>query len=212
MHTTRRILISAFAAAAVAVATPALALKPPPPLSAEDKALVDKAAAYLDALASAKGRFTQIDARGAVSHGELYIQRPGKARFAYDPPASLLIVSNGNSVRVLNRKLKTFNSYPLAATPLSLFLSRHVRLDKGVKVTRVVRQPGQFSITARDGSGKAGGWIQLTFSDSPVALREWTVMDAQGATTRVRVEGLQAAGGLDPKLFVLNDPRPRPGT
>lgn len=208
MPTTRRILLSALAAA---IASPALAAALPPPLSAEDRALVDRAAAYLDGLASAKGRFTQIDARGAVSHGELFIQRPGKARFAYDPPASLLIVSNGNSVRVYNRKLKTFNSYPLAATPLSLFLARHIRLDKGVRVTRVVRQPGQFSVTARDGSGKAGGWIQLTFSDSPVALREWTVMDAQGATTRVRVEGLQSTGGLDPRLFVLNDPRGAPG-
>jgi outer membrane lipoprotein-sorting protein len=207
MTTTRRILIAAMAAA---VATPALAA-PTAPLSPEDKALVDKAAAYLDGLASAKGRFVQTDARGAVSRGELFIQRPGKARFAYDPPAGLLVVSNGNSVRVYNRKLKTFNSYPLAATPLSLFLARPIRLDKGGRVTRVVRQPGQFSVTARDGSGKAGGWIQLTFSDSPVALREWTVMDAQGATTRVRVEGLQPAGGLDPRLFVLNDPRPQPG-
>ena len=172
---------------------------------------MDKAAAYLDGLASAKGRFTQTDARGAVSQGELYIQRPGKARFAYDPPAALLVVSNGNSVRVYNRKLKTFNSYPLAATPLSLFLARHIRLDKGVRITRVVRQPGQFTVTARDGSGKAGGYIQLTFADNPVSLREWVVMDAQGATTRVRVQGLQPAGGLDPKLFILNDPRPQPG-
>lgn len=206
--TTRRFLIAALSAA---IATPAFAAPAAAPLSPEDKALVDKAAAYLDGLASAKGRFTQTDARGAVSQGELYIQRPGKARFAYDPPAALLVVSNGNSVRVYNRKLKTFNSYPLAATPLSLFLARHIRLDKGVRITRVVRQPGQFTVTARDGSGKAGGYIQLTFADNPVSLREWVVMDAQGATTRVRVQGLQPAGGLDPKLFILNDPRPQPG-
>jgi outer membrane lipoprotein-sorting protein len=209
MSTTRRLLIATLSAAAVAA--PALAAAPAPALSAQDKALVEKAAAYLDGLASAKGRFVQTDQRGSVSQGELYIQRPGKARFAYDPPASLLVVSNGNSVRVYNRKLKTFNSYPLAATPLSLFLARHIRLDKGVRITRVVRQPGQFTVTARDAHGRAGGYIQLTFAENPVALREWTVMDAQGATTRVRLEGLQPAGGLDPRLFVLNDPRPQPG-
>jgi outer membrane lipoprotein-sorting protein len=203
MSTTRRFLIAALSAATLAA--PALAAAAP--LSPEDKALVDKAAAYLDGLASARGRFTQTDMRGAVTTGELYIQRPGKARFAYDPPASLLIVSNGNSVRVYNRKLKTFNSYPLAATPLSLFLARHIRLDKGVRVTRVVRQRGQFTITARDGRGRAGGYIQLTFANDPVSLREWTVSDAQGGTTRVRIEGLRPAGDLDPKLFVLNDPR-----
>jgi len=209
MSITRRLLITAVAAG---FAAPAMAASPAAPLSPEDKALVDKAADYLEGLASAKGRFTQTDVRGAVSQGELYIQRPGKARFAYDAPAALLIVSNGNSVRVYNRKLKTFNSYPLAATPLSLFLARHIRLDRGVKVTRVIRQPGQFSVIARDGKGHASGSIQLTFADDPVSLKGWTVTDAQGGTTRVRIDGLQPASGFDPKLFILNDPRPQPGS
>src|SRR3954470_19253172 len=188
MTLSRRLILSALAAAALA--TPAIAAPAAAPLSADDQALVAKAAAYLEAISSARGRFTQTDQRGSVTQGEIYLQRPGKARFAYDPPASLLIVSNGNSVSVYDRRLKTFNSYPLAATPLSLFLARHIRLDKGVKVTRVVRQPGQFSLTARASHGRAGGWIQLTFAAEPLALREWTITDAQGATTRVRVEGL----------------------
>lgn len=203
----RRLLLSALAA--TAIAAPALAA--PADLSADDKAVIAKAAAYLDALATARGRFTQTDARGAVTQGDIYLQRPGKARFAYDPPASLLIVSNGNSVSVYDRRLKTFNSYPLAATPLSLFLARHIRLDKGVKVTEVVRQPGQVSINARDARGRSGGWIQITFSTEPFALRAWTITDAQGAMTRVRLEGLKPVSGLDPKLFVLRDPRPPAG-
>jgi outer membrane lipoprotein-sorting protein len=205
---TRRFLIAALAAA---VCGPAVAAAPPSALSPEDKAVVDKAAAYLDALATARGRFVQTDPRGAVTHGELYLKRPGKARFEYDPPASMLIVSNGNSVSVYNRRLKTFNSYPLIATPLSLFLARHIRLDRGVRVTQVLRQDGQVTISARDAHGRTGGWIQLTFADEPFALREWTVTDAQGGTTRVRLEGLHAVGSLDPSLFVLHDPRPQPG-
>lgn len=209
MTTTRRLILSALLAAACA--TPALARPAPAaPLSPEDKALVDKAAAYLESITSARGRFTQTDQRGSVTSGDIYLQRPGKARFAYDPPASLLIISNGNSVSVADRRLKTFNSYPLAATPLSLFLARHIRLDKGVKVTRVVRQPGQFTLTARDARGRMGGWIQLTFLEQPLSLREWVITDAQGATTRVRIEGLKPAAGLDPKLFVPHDPRPQP--
>jgi outer membrane lipoprotein-sorting protein len=207
-HFSRRALLalSAAAMALPAVAAPASALSP------DDKALVDKAVAYLESLTSAKGRFTQFDARGRRSEGDLYIKRPGKARFAYDPPSSLLLVSDGGTVNVWDSKLKTFESYPLGMTPLGLFLAKQIRLDKGVVVTGVRRYADAFAITARDRKKEAEGEITLTFNADPVSLREWTVRDAQNQSTRVVISNLAPAGGLDPKLFVLRDPRPGPGT
>src|SRR5580704_5449413 len=69
-------------------------------LSADDQALVAQAAAYLDGFNELKGRFTQTDARGAVTSGTLYLKRPGYARFAYDPPSSLLVVADGRNVSI----------------------------------------------------------------------------------------------------------------
>ncbi|HEY9217530.1 MAG TPA: outer-membrane lipoprotein carrier protein LolA, partial [Phenylobacterium sp.] len=178
-------------------------------LSAADKALVAKAVAYLEGLSEAKGRFVQTDPRGAVSQGSLYLKRPGKARFAYDPPAGLLVVSDGGKVSVHNTKLKTFEAYPLSATPLSLFLARQIRLDRGVVVSRVTRYADGFAITARDGRKQAEGAITLTFADNPMRLLAWTVTDAQGGATRVQLSGFARTSGLAPSLFVLNDPRPR---
>jgi outer membrane lipoprotein-sorting protein len=178
-------------------------------LSAEDRALVASATGYLQSLNEARGRFTQTDARGAVTRGELFLKRPGKARFAYDPPSGLLVVSDGTNVNIHNAKLKTFDAYPLMATPLSLFLAREIKLDRGVRIARVSRQTGGFSITARDGKKQAEGQITLDFSDSPLALLGWTVTDAQGASTRVRISGLTKVAGLAPSLFVLKNPRPQ---
>ena len=70
-------------------------------------------------------------------------------------------------------------------------------------------QSGGFAITARDGRKQAEGQITLSFSDSPLSLAGWTVSDAQGQSTRVRLTGLERASGLSPALFVLEDPRPR---
>ena len=39
-------------------------------------------------------------ARGAASQGELFLKRPGKARFAYAPPSGLTVVSDGGRVIV----------------------------------------------------------------------------------------------------------------
>jgi outer membrane lipoprotein-sorting protein len=206
MTFTRRIL--ALTLAAAALAGPALAARPQiAPLSEADKALVDRAATYLQGLTEAKGRFVQTDGRGNVTAGQLFLKRPGKARFAYD--GGLLVVADGGNVSIANPQLKTFDSYPLMATPLSIFLARQIRLDKGVVISNVSRTPGGFTIVARDGRKEAEGQITLSFTDGPLALAGWTVADAQGQSTRIQISGLQRASGLEPSLFVLKDPRPK---
>ena len=208
---TRRSLALGLAAAPLAgglfAATPAAAQ-----LSAADKALVDKAVAYLEGLSQAKGAFVQTDPRGVTTQGQIYLKRPGEARFDYAPPSGLLVVSDGDLVSIANEKLKTFESYPLGATPLSLFLARQIRLDRGVQVTRVSRLADGFSITARDGKKEADGQITLTFADAPMRLIGWTITDPQGQSTRIRLTSLEKVSGLDESLFVLKDPRNlRPG-
>lgn len=205
--TTRRFLM---AGAAASLATPAFAQsKRPVPLQldAEHKALVQKATDYIQNLGSAKGRFVQTDQRGTVTQGTLYLQRPGRARFAYDEPSGLLVVSNGNNVNIFDNRLKTFESYPLSRTPLALLLAREVRLDRGVVITDVRKLADGFTIVAQDAKRQTLGRISLDFSNSPVALIGWTVSDVKGAMIRVRLAGLERVDGLDPKLFVLNDPR-----
>ena len=204
MTFTRRSL--ALALAAAPLATPALAQAA---LSPADQALVNRAVAYLEGLGEARGRFVQTDGRGRSTTGELFLKRPGKARFAYDPPSGLLVVSDGGVVSVQDKRLKTFDKYPLSATPLSLFLARTIRLDKGVTVSRVARLSDGFSITARDGRKQTAGEITLTFRDNPMALVGWTVTDAQGRPTQVRLQGFQRTAGLDRSLFFLKDPRTR---
>jgi len=205
-----RLTRRALALGLAALPLPALAARPAiAPLSADDRALVDRAATYLQGLTEAKGRFVQTDARGTMTQGVVYLKRPGKARFAYEAPSGLLVVADGANVSVADSRLKTFDRYPLMATPLSIFLARQIKLDRGVVISDVSRMADGFTITARDGKKQAEGQITLTFSDNPLALVGWTVSDAQGQSTRIRLSGLQRASGLAPTLFVLNDPRPK---
>ena len=175
-------------------------------LPAADKVLVDRAAAYLQGVKMARGRFSQTSPRGSISTGTLYLSRPGRARFEYDAPAALLVVADGRNVSVFDRRLKSFERYPLGATPLALFLSRRVKLDEDVMVTRVARSDGGFSITLRDSHKPNDGSLTLDFGDSPMSLRGWTVIDPQAQKTEVRIEDLTPVGSLDSALFVLDKP------
>ncbi len=203
----RRLAAFALSLCLAAIGTVSSALAATASLAPEQQALVQRATDYLQGLKTVTGRFSQSDANGGSSTGMLYLQRPGKARFEYDPPAGLVVVSDGQFVGVSDRRLKTFNEYPLGRTPLVLLLARQVRLDRGVTVTKVEETPDGFSITARDGRGEAQGRITLLFRNDPVALRGWSLVDAQGRTTQVRLGPLSPADHLAPGLFYIRDAR-----
>jgi outer membrane lipoprotein-sorting protein len=175
-------------------------------LAPDDAALVQRAQTYLDGLTTATGRFVQTAANGQDSSGTFWLQRPGRARFDYDPPSGMQLAADGHVVSEVNTRLRTIHSYPLGTTPLSLFLARHVALDQGARVEAVRRTPDGFEIEVRD--GKRRGSITLTFRNAPLALTGWVVKDARGAKVQVRVTQLEHSAPKPGAFFVLRAPPP----
>ena len=50
------------------------------------------------------------------------------------------------------------------------------------------------------------GSLTMVFSDQPLALRQWTIVDQQHHTTTVSLSQQQFGMALDPNLFVYQDP------
>lgn len=179
-------------------------------LNPDDAALVEKARDYLRGFTNAIGRFTQVDAGGRVANGTIYLKRPGRARFDYDPPSGLSVASNGFRVAVLNRRLGTLDAYPLGATPLAVLLSRDIRIDKDVAIGGVRRQPHGFAIVAWESKKKKEGEITLDFSDNPVALTGWTITNPQGGATKVSLIDFAHSKPLPNSFFELKPTTPAP--
>ena len=59
------------------------------------------------------GEFIQFGPTGEQTGGEFYINRPGKIRFDYEDPSPIMVVSNGKTLGVRNKKLKTWSYFPL---------------------------------------------------------------------------------------------------
>lgn len=207
MTVSRRAFALGTAALAAVAALPAAAQNR---LSAEDRAVLARAQAYLQGLTSAQGGF--VETSGAQRReGRFWLQRPGKMRFEYTNPAGLLVVSDGNNVKRYDPRLNVFRQVPLRLTPLSTFLARDVRLDQGVRIVRVTRMAsGAFAITARDEQRPNDGSVILSFAGDPIRLHEWTITDAQGSRTRTQLTSLEPASGLAAGLFQLRDPTRRP--
>lgn len=181
----------------------------PAPLTPNQKMLVDQASGYLSELGQVYGRFTQVDAYGSQTSGRYAIRRPGRARFQYDPPSGLLVVADGHNVSIYDQRLKTFDQYPEWATPLGLFLAKHVHLDQSVEITKVSEADNAFAVTLRDRGHRAEGSIELRFRKAPLALVGWAITDGQGQVTQVRLDSMDTSADLDTAQFKLRAPPSR---
>ncbi len=155
----------------------------------------------LNAVTRLQGRFVQNSPDGSRATGAFYLERPGKLRFEYNPPATLLIVSDGATVATHDSALRTTDRTPLRNTALNLVLRAHVDLERDANVTRVARQGDWMFVKVRDRNGLADGELTLWFFGANADLRAWDVVDATGARTRITLNGLSTPASFDPSLF-----------
>lgn len=156
---------------------------------------------YLNGLETAQGRFSQINADGSVSMGDIYVHRPGRMRFEYDSD-DLLVVAGGQQVAIFDGRSNAFpEQYPLSKTPLNLILARRVDLAGSGMVIGHGSDGTNTRVLAQDPDRPENGTIELVFSDDPVALREWVITDATGAQTTVVLGDLTHGARLSSQLF-----------
>jgi outer membrane lipoprotein-sorting protein len=177
------------------------------PLAAQSAMLAD-VERYLNGIDTLAARFEQIAPDGSLSRGRVYIQRPGRLRFDYDPPSRIRLVAPGDWRLVFyDASIGQVNVIPISQTPLGILLDEEVRLDGDVEVTEVREQAGELAVTViRKGEADQGA-VTLVFSRSPLALRRWSVVDAQGLVTHIVLQDIETGGKLDAALFRWRDPQ-----
>ena len=180
--------------------------------SQADRDTLDKISAYLNSIRSLQSEFVQLGPSGQMDQGTFYLLKPGRLRFEYAPPSPLLVVADGRTVAVFNSKLGTVDRYPLSATPLDLLLGDKLNLRKNDAILRVQRKDGTIVIEARTAKTRSKANIAITFAESPLELRQWTVIDDQGLATTVALRKLEAGAAVNEALFVLREKKAPVGT
>lgn len=179
----------------------------------QDRADLARIETYLDGLRTMKAHFLQVAPSGAISQGTVWLDRPGRMRFQYDPPSPLLLVAGHGLVVFHDKSLNQTTNIPIGQTPLGILLSDHVHLGGDVTVTGMQHLPGQIQVSLVRTSSPGDGTLTLVFADNPLALRQWTVTDAQRQQTTVTLYNAEIGGAFDQKLFQFIDPRIfQPGT
>ncbi|MPY71166.1 MAG: outer membrane lipoprotein carrier protein LolA [Alphaproteobacteria bacterium] len=199
----RTVLAGAGGALLAALARPAVSLAATPGADAADVGRIED---YLNGIRTLKARFVQTASTGSYAEGMVYIQRPGRMRLDYAPPAELQIYADGTWLIMVDEGLREVNQLPLSATPASVLVADEVRLGGKIAVTRIERGAQTLRVHLTQAEEPEAGTLILTFADAPLALRQWSVIDAQGVTTRVALLDAEFNGDIPRRVLTYVPP------
>jgi len=161
--------------------------------------------AYLNQVTTLHARFVQVSSNGAFAEGDLYLDRPGRLRFEYDPPHPALLIANGVTLLYYDRDLEQATFLPLWETPLWFLIRERVDLSDGLEVVDITQGAAVIKVTLRSTDDGGEGEVTLVFADRPISLHSWEIHDAQGIVTQVALVNPEFGVSIDRELFEHGD-------
>jgi outer membrane lipoprotein-sorting protein len=175
------------------------------PAAETPQQLIQRINQSLNAATTMVGDFQQISADGRRRSGKLYVMRPGKLRFDYNPPSQLEVISDGSNVAVIDKRVPQQDVYGINQTPLKFLVADKIDVARDTKVLGVRREKDEVVLEIEDRNTVAGtSRIRIHFNGDTFMLRRWTVTDPQGVPTTVQLANLSTQERPDRGLFVIN--------
>ena len=156
---------------------------------------------YFNSIKTLKSRFVQSNPNGSIIQGTLYVRRPGRMRFEYDPPSQLKIVADGFQVTMWDPTTKDFGQWPLGWTAASFLVKDPLSLSGDIRVEKLERVNGLIEATMSQAKKPQEGKVIVRFAENPLALRGWTIIDNRGQQVSVALTDMQTGMQLADSLF-----------
>ncbi len=179
-----------------------------PPFDPSQRADLARIETYLNELGTMQSRFVQANPDGSHSEGTMYLQRPGQLRFEYDPPDPYLIITKGKWLVYVDKELDEATYVPVERTPAYFIVKNNIRFGEKIRVTSFRRGNSVFRVEVEQKDQPDAGRVMLIFTDAPLQLRKWQVIDAQGSLTDTTLINPNFDVPLRDALFEYDGPAP----
>lgn len=163
---------------------------------------------YLNDIKTITADFTQIAPDGALANGKLYLQRPGKMRWQYNPPTPILMVSSGGTLTYYDYELDQVSHLPLERTLAAFLAEPEIKFDDdALRVVDFREGASSIRFTLLQTTKQAEGSLTMEFSDKPLKLENLILTDGMGQATHIKLSDARYDLALDPDLFKLENPK-----
>jgi outer membrane lipoprotein-sorting protein len=173
-------------------------------LTDADHADIARVEAYLDGVRSIRADFVQVASTGAFAEGQFQLRRPGKLRLDYKPPSHIQVYSTGTWLIYVDTRLGEVTYVPVGSTVVGFLVRETIKLSGDVRVVAVDRRADTLTVQLVQTKEPDAGRLALTFSQNPLQLRQWTVVDAQGIETRVTLVGAETNVAISDDVFAFD--------
>lgn len=162
---------------------------------------------YINSIRTLEARFVQSNPNGSVLQGTLYVRRPGRMRFQYDPPSQLKIVADGTQVTMWDPATHDFGQWPIGWTAASFLVKEPLKLSGDLTVQSLTRNAdGLIEATIVQTRKPQEGKVIVRFAENPLALRGWSIVDNRGNKVDVALTQVQTGMQLADSLFKYDGP------
>ncbi len=166
---------------------------------------------YLNNIQSMEADFVQTASNGATAEGRLFIEKPNKIRMEYADPTNVLIVGDGKYIIYNDTDLDQVTHIDYDDIPATLILANDIKIDgKKIKVSDFYQDSGTTSITLDYMNKGDLGPITLVFSNNPMELKQWKIVDPQSVEVSVSLYQTKKDVALDERLFKFKNKKSSP--
>ena len=153
---------------------------------------------YLEDIRTLQANFSQTNNTVDIMTGVLFLKKPGKIRFSYDPPNNLQIVTKQQAVLIFDPKNSVSGplTYPISSTPLGFLIKNDLSslIGENGKVFELddfiffkVHNP-QYH-------------LRIEFSKNPLSLFGWEFKNKIGETIKVTLNDIQKNNYISNEIF-----------
>ena len=157
---------------------------------------------YLNGVKTLEADFVQTATNGSSAEGKLYIKKPNKLNMQYSGDAQISIIGDGKYIIYQDKELDQVTHIDYDDIPATLILGDDIKIDgKKIVASDFYQDSGMTSVTFSYPENKNINPITLIFSNKPLELKQWKVVDPQGIQVTVSLYNVKQDGTLDNKLF-----------
>lgn len=153
---------------------------------------------YLGDIRTLQANFSQTNNMEDIMTGALFLKKPGKIRFSYDPPNNLQIVTKQQAVLIFDPKNSGSGplTYPMSSTPLGFLIKND--LSSLIGENGEVFELDDFIFLKVRNSQST---LRIEFSKNPLSLSGWEFKNQVGETIKVTLNNIKKNNYISNEIF-----------
>ena len=173
-----------------------------PSVVTADPISLEKLTLYINNIKTLEANFEQINNDNSVSTGSLFIKKPGKLRMKYEEPNESIVLVSSGFVTIIDLKSNAPpQNFALENSPFRVLLFSDLSLEMVNMGINYNSEKSKTILTVKDLENQNEGYIEMTFTDNPIVLEQWLLVNSMEEKIIVKLINVSLGGNMSNTSF-----------